>query len=140
MLGRIDHQVKVRGFRIELGEIEAALGDHPAVRAAAVVARGETLVAYVVARDGATLADRDKICVVLGDNIIEKSIRHAAGEFFTQPSGAKLLLKEVPDAQRFGRHRRDHFVAHAHEKRRFTHDAIGIGTEVEAAVSGRRSY
>ncbi len=52
-LGRIDHQVKVRGFRIELGEIETALTDHPAVRAAAVAAWGETLVAYVVARDGA---------------------------------------------------------------------------------------
>jgi glucose-1-phosphate thymidylyltransferase len=47
-------------------------------------------------------ADRDKICVVLGDNIIQKNIRKAAGEFFSQPSGAKLLLKEVPDAQRFG--------------------------------------
>ncbi|MCP4659111.1 MAG: amino acid adenylation domain-containing protein, partial [bacterium] len=38
-LGRIDHQVKVRGFRIELGEIEAALGRHPGVRDAVVVAR-----------------------------------------------------------------------------------------------------
>ncbi|HYH46774.1 MAG TPA: amino acid adenylation domain-containing protein, partial [Thermoanaerobaculia bacterium] len=57
-LGRIDHQVKVRGFRIELGEIEAALRTHPAVREAVVAARGETLVAYVVTRDGA-LADSD---------------------------------------------------------------------------------
>jgi amino acid adenylation domain-containing protein len=52
-LGRDDLQVKVRGHRIELGEIEAALGAHTAVRAAAVVAVGETsearqLVAYVV--------------------------------------------------------------------------------------------
>jgi glucose-1-phosphate thymidylyltransferase len=47
-------------------------------------------------------ADGDKICVILGDNIIEKNIRKAAGEFFTQKSGAKVLLKEVEDPERFG--------------------------------------
>ena len=47
-------------------------------------------------------AEGDKICVVLGDNIIEKNIRQPVGEFFTQPSGARILLKEVSDPQRFG--------------------------------------
>ena len=47
-------------------------------------------------------ADGDKVCVVLGDNLIEKNIRKAAGDFFTQSSGAKILLKEVTDPQRFG--------------------------------------
>jgi glucose-1-phosphate thymidylyltransferase len=47
-------------------------------------------------------ADNDKVCVILGDNIIENNIRQAAGEFFAQPSGAKLLLKAVEDPQRFG--------------------------------------
>lgn len=47
-------------------------------------------------------ADKEKICVILGDNIIEKNIRKAASDFYTQRSGAKLLLKEVPDPQRFG--------------------------------------
>ena len=47
-------------------------------------------------------ADGDKICVILGDNIIEKNICKAAGDFFTQRSGAKLLLKEVEDPERFG--------------------------------------
>src|SRR6185436_12661840 len=47
-------------------------------------------------------SDGEKICVVLGDNIIEGNIRKAAGNFFTQATGAKLLLKEVPDPERFG--------------------------------------
>jgi len=46
--------------------------------------------------------DGDKLVVVLGDNIIEKNIRRAAGDFFTQRAGAKILLKEVEDPQRFG--------------------------------------
>jgi amino acid adenylation domain-containing protein/non-ribosomal peptide synthase protein (TIGR01720 family) len=47
-LGRADDQVKIRGFRIELGEIESVLCQHPAVREAVVIARGQRLVAYVV--------------------------------------------------------------------------------------------
>lgn len=47
-------------------------------------------------------ADGDKICVILGDNIIEKDIRKAADAFRAQAKGAKILLKEVPDAERFG--------------------------------------
>lgn len=46
--------------------------------------------------------DGDKVIVVLGDNIIEKNICRAVGDFFTQRRGAKILLKEVPDPQRFG--------------------------------------
>lgn len=47
-------------------------------------------------------ADGDKICVILGDNIIENNMRKAADEFTAQPRGAKVLLKQVPDPQRFG--------------------------------------
>src|SRR5580692_12726434 len=47
-------------------------------------------------------ADGQKICVVLGDNIIEGDIRKAADEFRRQERGAKILLKEVTDAERFG--------------------------------------
>ncbi|HDQ03169.1 MAG TPA: spore coat protein [Deltaproteobacteria bacterium] len=47
-------------------------------------------------------ADNDKIIVVLGDNIIEKNIRKAADKFRAQKEGARILLKEVTDPQRFG--------------------------------------
>ena len=47
-------------------------------------------------------ASGEKICVVLGDNIIEKNIRKAVENFRNQKEGAKILLKEVPDPQRFG--------------------------------------
>jgi glucose-1-phosphate thymidylyltransferase len=40
--------------------------------------------------------------VILGDNIIEGSIREAAERFRRQPKGAHILLKEVSDAERFG--------------------------------------
>ena len=47
-------------------------------------------------------ASGEKICVVLGDNIIEKNIRRAVKNFQKQERGAKILLKEVPDPERFG--------------------------------------
>lgn len=46
--------------------------------------------------------DDDLMCVVLGDNILEKSIRSYVENFQRQGRGAKILLKEVPDPQRFG--------------------------------------
>jgi glucose-1-phosphate thymidylyltransferase len=47
-------------------------------------------------------ADEQPICVVLGDNVIEGNIRIAADEYRQQGKGAKILLKKVPDPQRFG--------------------------------------
>ena len=47
-------------------------------------------------------ADGDRVCVILGDNLIEGSIRQAVEDFRKQPKGAKILLKEVHDAERFG--------------------------------------
>jgi glucose-1-phosphate thymidylyltransferase len=44
----------------------------------------------------------DRICVVLGDNIIEGDIRAAKEKFEKQERGAKILLKEVADPERFG--------------------------------------
>lgn len=44
----------------------------------------------------------EKVCVILGDNIIEKDIVQATQAFEKQDVGAKILLKEVLDPQRFG--------------------------------------
>jgi len=49
-----------------------------------------------------SFVDDDLLCVVLGDNIIEDSIRPYVERFKEQGRGAKILLKEVPDPQRFG--------------------------------------
>ena len=49
-----------------------------------------------------TLAAGDSIAVVLGDNLIEKNIVKAVKDFREQGKGAKILLKEVHDPQRFG--------------------------------------
>ena len=47
-------------------------------------------------------SDGEPICVVLGDNIIEKNIVKAAEGFCDQKVGAKILLKKVKEPQRFG--------------------------------------
>ena len=47
-------------------------------------------------------AHGEKIAVVLGDNILEKGIRKEAEAFRKQPKGARILLKEVEDPERFG--------------------------------------
>jgi len=47
-------------------------------------------------------SDNGRVCVILGDNLIERQIGDEVADFTRQPSGAMLLLKEVPDPQRFG--------------------------------------
>ena len=42
------------------------------------------------------------LCVVLGDNIIQGNICQAVQSYRQQGRGAKILLKKVPDPQRFG--------------------------------------
>ncbi|MGH9404011.1 MAG: sugar phosphate nucleotidyltransferase [Terriglobia bacterium] len=46
--------------------------------------------------------DGQPVCVVLGDNIIETNIIEARQEFDRQPHGARIILKEVSDPERFG--------------------------------------
>jgi glucose-1-phosphate thymidylyltransferase len=47
-------------------------------------------------------ADSDPVCIVLGDNVIEGNICRAVRAYRHQGGGAKILLKKVPDPQRFG--------------------------------------
>jgi glucose-1-phosphate thymidylyltransferase len=51
---------------------------------------------------GEYFAAGDSVCVILGDNIIEGNVKSAVDAFKQQQVGARLLLKEVPDAERFG--------------------------------------
>ena len=44
----------------------------------------------------------ERLCVMLGDNIIERNIVGPVNAFRQQERGAKILLKEVPDPARFG--------------------------------------
>ena len=47
-------------------------------------------------------SEGDSLMVILGDNIVEKSIRPFVERFQERGQGAKILLKEVPDPERFG--------------------------------------
>ena len=46
--------------------------------------------------------DREKVAVILGDNIIEKNIVKAREHFERQKKGAKILLKKVKHPEHFG--------------------------------------
>ncbi len=47
-------------------------------------------------------AEDDRTCVILGDNIIQDDVTPYLERFMAQESGARVLLKEVPDPERFG--------------------------------------
>jgi glucose-1-phosphate thymidylyltransferase len=47
-------------------------------------------------------ANAGSVAVLLGDNIFETSIQHAVNDFQSQQRGARVLLKQVPDPERYG--------------------------------------
>lgn len=47
-------------------------------------------------------ADNEKIVVILGDNILSSNITEFIEKFKKQEKGARILLKKVPDPERFG--------------------------------------
>lgn len=53
-------------------------------------------------RLGVDFAEGERVCVVLGDNILEGNLRAAANQFAEQRSGAMLLLARVGEPQHYG--------------------------------------
>ncbi|QHD01245.1 hypothetical protein PspS04_13155 [Pseudomonas sp. S04] len=98
-LGRIDQQVKIRGFRIELGEIEACLLAEPGVREAAVVARHNQLIGYVVAEpDDALLGRlRERLQAQLPDYMVPARLMRL--ERMPQTPNRKLDRKALPEPE-----------------------------------------
>lgn len=45
---------------------------------------------------------KDKFVVILGDNVIEKSVKSSVDKFRKQSRGARILIKKVADPERFG--------------------------------------
>lgn len=72
-------------------------------------------------------AGGDPVCVVLGDNIIETNISSAVRAYRHQGGGAKILLKKVPDPQRFGVPEVDgRRVVHIEEKPEFPKSEFAV--------------
>ncbi|HEU4456113.1 MAG TPA: amino acid adenylation domain-containing protein, partial [Longimicrobium sp.] len=100
-LGRVDQQLKVRGFRIEVGEIESVLLEHPAVREAVVLARGEgdarRLVAYVASGDAhPTPAElKAHVAAILPEHMVPSAFV-VVDAFPLTPNG-KIDRRALPD-------------------------------------------
>ncbi len=47
-------------------------------------------------------ADNQPMVVILGDNIFQNSLKSYADKFIAQKNGARILLKQVANPQRFG--------------------------------------
>ena len=62
---------------------------------------GEGGIADALAR-AAGFGRGDAICVMLGDNIFEHALGPQVARFREHPHGARVLLKEVPDPERYG--------------------------------------
>jgi len=100
--GRLDGQIKLRGFRIELAEIEAVLGEHPAIRSAAVTVAEQDgkseLCAYAVATDPAREINRNEILTLLHTRLPSYMIPTFLDVVATLPTltSGKVNRKELP--------------------------------------------
>ncbi|MEU0661115.1 amino acid adenylation domain-containing protein [Streptomyces lavendulocolor] len=107
VLGRVDDQMKIRGFRVDPAEVEAALGSHPEIGQAMVVARtrgsgDRDLVAYVTPTSPSAGGEavlyarlRSALTEVLPGYMIPATF-HAVERLPLTPGG-KLDRKAVPE-------------------------------------------
>ncbi|WP_216216777.1 non-ribosomal peptide synthetase [Amycolatopsis aidingensis] len=100
-VGRADDQLKLRGHRIEPGEVRAALLAHPGLADAAVAVRAETLVAYLVAAEGATAPSLDELRAHCADRLPEAMLPGATVEVAELPltRNGKVDTAALPDPQ-----------------------------------------
>ena len=93
-LGRGDDQVKVRGYRVEPAEIEAVIRGIAGVSQAAVVARGDQLVAYVC---GAVAGEAVRSAVA--ERLPDYMVPHAVVSLAELPltANGKLDRAALPD-------------------------------------------
>jgi len=47
-------------------------------------------------------ADNEQVALILGDNIFEDNLKKAVDDFEKQAKGAKIIIKQVADPERFG--------------------------------------
>jgi glucose-1-phosphate thymidylyltransferase len=84
-------------------QVQTVLGDGSGLGVSIAYAHqeGEAGIADALAQARPHVGD-DRIVAILGDNLYQDDLRPYVDAFRAQPSGARILLKQVEDARRFG--------------------------------------
>jgi glucose-1-phosphate thymidylyltransferase len=84
-------------------QVQAVLGDGSGLGVSIEYAHqeGEAGIADALARARPHIGG-DRIVAILGDNLYQDDLRPYVEAFRVQPAGARILLKQVEDARRFG--------------------------------------
>ncbi len=115
-LGRKDEQIKLRGLRLEPGEVAAALVQHPQVREAVVVLRGEgderQLAAYVVPSLRTANGEQDHVAhwKTIFDETYRRAVPTQEGRFNVIGWNSSYTGRPIPQ------HEMDLWLAHTVER------------------------